>query len=107
MANEIPEIWFVWRVSTRQTNQISGISLAICVSPTPEVVMPDQIRSGEYISFVRQGGIPVTIVKYGGLYVRVVSYGGKPVTFVRSGGTPISVDMEAELPEEIKEEIGY
>jgi hypothetical protein len=69
--------------------------------------MPDQIHSGEYVSFVRQGGVPVTIVKYGGLYVRVISYGGKPVTFVRSGGTLISVDLEAELPEDVKEEIGY
>jgi hypothetical protein len=72
-----------------------------------EVTMPDQIRSGEYITFVHQGGIPVTIVKYGGIYVRVTSYGGKAVTFVRSGGTLISIGMEAELPEEIKEELGY
>ncbi len=59
--------------------------------------MPKQIRSGEYISFVGQGGIPVTVVRYGGLFVRVISY----------GGTPISVDNELDLPEEIREDLGY
>ena len=62
--------------------------------------MADSVLSGEYVTFVRQGGIPVTIV-------RVISYGGKPVTFVRSGGVEISIDREAELPEFVKEEIGY
>lgn len=69
--------------------------------------MADSILSGEYITFVRQGGIPVTIVRGKGIFVRVASYGGKPVTFVRSGGVEISIDREAELPEFVKEEIGY
>jgi hypothetical protein len=72
-----------------------------------EVHMAKEIRSGEYITFVREGGTPVTIVHYGGIFVRVTSYGGKMVTCVRSGGTPISVDIEAELPEYVKDEIGY
>jgi hypothetical protein len=47
--------------------------------------MADQIYSGDFVAFVRQGGIPVTIY----------------------GRTSIFVDREAELPEEIKEELGY
>jgi hypothetical protein len=39
--------------------------------------------------------------------VRVIRYEGKPVTFVKYGGTQIYIDREAELPEEIKEELGY
>lgn len=69
--------------------------------------MPDVIGPNEYVTFVHQGGIPVTIVRYGGTYVRVISYGGKPVTFVRSGGTPVCVDDERMLPEEVKEDLGY
>jgi hypothetical protein len=69
--------------------------------------MADQITSGEYGTFVRAGGIPVTIVRYGGTFVRVVFYGGKPVTYVRSGGQEISIPMEAELPEFVKEDLGY
>jgi hypothetical protein len=72
-----------------------------------EVHMADEIQSGEYITFVQDGGTPVTIVHFGGVFVRVISYGGKLVTCVQSGGTPISVDIEAELPEDVKEEIGY
>jgi hypothetical protein len=72
-----------------------------------EVHMAEEIRSGEYITFVRDGGVPVTIVHYGGVFVRVTSFGGKLVTCVKSGGTQISVDIEAELPEDVKEEIGY
>lgn len=68
--------------------------------------MPEEIRSGEYISFVGQGGIPVTVVRYDGLFVRVISYGGTPVTYVKYGGTPISVDNELDLPEEIREDLG-
>ncbi len=69
--------------------------------------MPDNISSGEYITFVRYGGIPVTIVRHGGTFVRVTSFGGKQVTYVRNGGTPIYVDREAELPEDVKEDLGY
>jgi len=69
--------------------------------------MADQIYAGEYVHFVRQGGIPVTIARYGGTYVRVSNYEGKPVTFVKYGGTPISVDNEAMLPEDVREELGY
>lgn len=58
--------------------------------------MADQIYSGDFVAFVRQGGIPVTIVRSGGTYVRVTNY----------GGTSIFVDREAELPEEIKDELG-
>ena len=28
--------------------------------------MADEIRSGDYVTFVRTGGIPVTVVRYGG-----------------------------------------
>jgi hypothetical protein len=72
-----------------------------------EGAMADQVSSGEYVTFVPQGGIPVTIVRYGGTFVRVVFYGGKPVTYVRSGGQQVSVPAEAELPEFVKEELGY
>jgi hypothetical protein len=72
-----------------------------------EVAMPDQIRSGQYVSFVGQGGISVTVVRYGGVFVRVTSDGGTPVTYVKYGGTPISVDNEMDLPEEVREELGY
>jgi hypothetical protein len=72
-----------------------------------EGAMADQISSGEYVTFVPYGGIPVTIVKYGGIFVRVVSYGGKQVTYVRSGGAEIAIPREAELPEFVKEELGY
>jgi len=37
----------------------------------------------------------------------VSNYEGKPVTFVKYGGTPISVDNEAMLPEDVREELGY
>jgi hypothetical protein len=67
----------------------------------------DQIKSGEYITFVAQGGIPVSVARYGGTYVRITSFGGKQVTFVKFGGVPITVDTERELPEEVKEEMGY
>jgi hypothetical protein len=70
-------------------------------------MMAEQVLSGEYVTFVRSGGIPVTIVRYGGTFVRVVFYGGKQVTYVRSGGQEISIPMEAELPEFVKEELGY
>ena len=69
--------------------------------------MADEFTPGEFVTFVRQGGIPVSIVRYGGTYVRVARYGGKQVTFVSYGGTPISVDKEAELPEDIKETLGF
>ena len=69
--------------------------------------MVEEILSGEYITFVQDGGTPVTIVHNGGVFVRVTSFGGKQVTCVQSGGTPISVDIEAELPDDVKEEIGY
>ncbi len=68
--------------------------------------MPEQLYSGDWISFVRQGGIPVTVVRYGGTYVRVTRFGGKEVTFVRNGGTLITVEDEALLPEDVKEQIG-
>jgi hypothetical protein len=67
----------------------------------------DQIASGEYVTFVAVGGIPVTVVRYGGTYVRITSYGGIQVTYVKYGGNPITVDTERELPEEVKEEMGY
>ena len=68
--------------------------------------MPDNFTPGEFVTFVRQGGIPVSIVRYGGTFVRIARYGGRPVTFVSFGGTPISVDQESELPEDIKEILG-
>jgi hypothetical protein len=67
----------------------------------------DQVFSNDYVTFVRQGGIPVTIVRQGGIYVRVTSSGGKPVTYVKYGGKQITVDREANLPEDIQEQIGY
>ncbi len=69
--------------------------------------MAEEIRSGDYVTFVRQGGIPVSLVRYGGTYVRVTGSGGKPVTFVQYGGEPISVDDEKRLPEEIRELLGF
>jgi hypothetical protein len=66
-----------------------------------------EINPGEYVSFVRQGGIPVRIVRYDGIYVRVIRYGGKPVTFVPYGGTPVIIDRDANLPEDVQEQIGY
>jgi hypothetical protein len=39
--------------------------------------------------------------------VRITSYGGTQVTYVKYGGVPITVDTERELPEEVKEEMGY
>ncbi|HEX9013565.1 MAG TPA: hypothetical protein VF813_08620 [Anaerolineaceae bacterium] len=68
--------------------------------------MADEFNPGEFVTFTRQGGIPVSIVRYGGTFVRVARYGGKAVTFVQWGGTPITVDNERELPEEIKELLG-
>jgi len=67
--------------------------------------MADQVNTGEYVTFIAYGGIPVTIVRYGGTFVRPVSYGGKRVTNVRYGGQQISIDREAELPEFVKEEL--
>jgi hypothetical protein len=72
-----------------------------------EARMADEIRSGEYVTFVPQGGVPVTIVRYGGIYVRVISYGGTPVTYVKYGGQPIGLDSEMNLPDDVKEELGY
>ena len=69
--------------------------------------MADSITTGDNVTFVPYGGIQVTIVRDGGTFVRVLSYGGKQVTYVRSGGAPISIDREAELPEFVKEELGY
>ncbi len=69
--------------------------------------MPDQVLSGDWITFVREGGIPVKVVRTGGIYVRVISYGGKPVSYDRYNGTPITVESEALLPDYIKEDIGY
>ena len=69
--------------------------------------MTEIFHVGEYVTFARQGGIPVTIVRVGGDYVRVTPSGGKPVTQVRWGGTPVTVDNERSLPEDVKKEIGY
>lgn len=69
--------------------------------------MAQELRSGEYVTFVRQGGIPVTVVRSGGTYVRVTPHGGTLVTNVRYGGIRVYVDNERELPEEVKEDIGY
>jgi len=80
---------------------------ALLTGPFLEVNVTDQVLSGEYVTFVAQGGIPVTVVRYGGTYVRITSYGGKQVTYVKYGGAPITVDTERELPEEVKEEMGY
>jgi hypothetical protein len=49
--------------------------------------MADQIDSGDFVSFARKGGNPVTIV--------------------RAGGTPIIANREAEIPGRIEEESGY
>jgi hypothetical protein len=72
-----------------------------------EAGMVENLFTGEFVTFIPIGGLPVSIVRYGGVYVRVSRYGGKPVTFVPHGGKPISIDREAELPEDIKEQIGY
>jgi hypothetical protein len=69
--------------------------------------MAEVFQPGEYVTFVRQGGIPVMVVRYGGAYVRVTPNGGKAVTHVRWGGTPVTVDNERYLPDEVKEDIGY
>lgn len=39
--------------------------------------------------------------------MRITPSGGKAVTLDKSGGTPISVDDERQLPEDIKELMGY
>jgi len=46
--------------------------------------MADELRQGENVTFVRQGGIPVKVVRYGGTFVRLLPYGGTLVTAVRS-----------------------
>jgi hypothetical protein len=69
--------------------------------------MTTQLSPGEYVTFVRQGELPVTVVRRGGTYVRILRYGGKPVTHIHSGGLLISVDREYELPEDVQEDIGY
>ena len=69
--------------------------------------MAENLLTGEFVTFIPHGGLPVSIVHYGGVYVRVTRYGGKQVTYVPYGGTPITIDREAELPEEVKEQIGY
>ena len=50
--------------------------------------MADQINPGEYVTFVRQGGIPVRVVRYGGTYVRLAYNGGRLVTVDQHGGIP-------------------
>jgi hypothetical protein len=69
--------------------------------------MADQLQPGEYVTFVRQGGIPVRLVRFSSVYVRVTPSGGRLVTLDKYGGIPISVNDERLLPEEIKEQIGY
>ena len=68
--------------------------------------MADEFKPGDFVTFVRQGGIPVTVVRYGGTYTRVARSGGKLVTHVRYAGTPITVDDEKQLPDDIKEDLG-
>jgi hypothetical protein len=69
--------------------------------------MAEKLLTGDFVTFSPYGGLPVSIVRYGGTYVRVLRYGGKQVTYVPNGGTPITIDREAELPEEVKQQIGY
>lgn len=69
--------------------------------------MAEDLLTGDFVTFVPHGGLAVSIVRYGGVYVRVTRYGGKQVTYVPYGGTPITIDREAELPEDVKELIGY
>ena len=69
--------------------------------------MAGNFKPGEFITFVPQGGIPVRLVRYGGTYVRVLRTGGKAVTFSKYEGEPINVDRETDLPEELKEMLGY
>jgi hypothetical protein len=69
--------------------------------------MTEKLLTGDFVTFVHFGGLPVSIVRYGGTYVRILRYGGKQVTYVPNGGTPITIDREAELPEDVKEQIGY
>jgi hypothetical protein len=83
------------------------IKIIISLNSSVEAIMPDQVISGDYVTFVRQGGIPVTVARQGGVYVRVIRYGGKPVTYVKHGGALVTVDREAYLPEDVQEEIGY
>ncbi len=68
--------------------------------------MADEFKPGDFVTFIRQGGIPVSVQRYGGTFVRIAQIGGKQVTYVRHGGTPISVDNEKNLPPDIKEELG-
>jgi hypothetical protein len=77
------------------------------LSPGQEVGMAENLLTGEFVTFIPHGGMPVSIVRYGGVYVRVTRYGGKQVTYVPYGGTPITIDREAELPEDVKEQISY
>jgi len=67
--------------------------------------MADELQSGEYITFVRQGGIPC-----GWCVLAAFTCGSHPLAVERSHwiirGIPIRVDMSA-FTEEIKEQIGY
>ena len=68
--------------------------------------MADEFKPGEFVTFVKEGGIPVSVQHRGGTAVRIAQNGGKQVTYVRFGGTAISVDNEKNLPLDIKEELG-
>jgi hypothetical protein len=72
-----------------------------------EAGMAEKLLTGDLVTFVPYGGLPVSIVRYGGTYVRIIRYGGKQVTYFPNGGTPITIDREAELPEDVKGQIGY
>ena len=69
--------------------------------------MADKITTDEFVTFVPRDGIPVRLARYGGTFVRVARYGGKTVTVSNHEGEAISVNREDELPEEIKEILGY
>jgi len=76
--------------------------------------MTDVFAPGEFATFVKQGGKlnPCPSLRgakrRGNLtFVCVLKYGGKAVTLDKYEGTPISVDREDQLPEEVKEIMGY
>ena len=62
--------------------------------------MAENLLTGEFVTFIPHGGLPVSIVHYGGVYVRVTRYGGKQVTYVPYGGTPITIVATADERDE-------
>ncbi len=66
-----------------------------------------ELQPGDFVTFVPSGGIPVRLTRYGGTFVRLARAGGRLVTFSRYEGEAITVDREADLPDELKQTLGY